>query len=112
MNWAQSVKKRDGYKCVACGSTESLEAHHIIEKYRNSNLEKRLDNGITLCRKCHRAIHKGSFNPKGSKLQPLEVSFKQVQNSIKSHAESKGESVNGFVNRAIDEAMERDNTAE
>ncbi|MBR1731704.1 MAG: hypothetical protein IJ725_04655 [Ruminococcus sp.] len=28
---------------------------------------------------------------------------------IKAHAESKGESINGFVNRAIDEAIERDN---
>ena len=27
---------------------------------------------------------------------------------IKAHAEGKGESLNGFVNRAIDEAMERD----
>lgn len=27
---------------------------------------------------------------------------------IKSHAESRNESVNGFINRAIDEAMERD----
>ena len=26
---------------------------------------------------------------------------------IKAHAESNGESVNGFINRAIDEAMER-----
>lgn len=30
---------------------------------------------------------------------------------IKAHAESKGESVNAFINRAIDEAMERE-TAE
>ena len=27
---------------------------------------------------------------------------------IKAHAESKGESVNGFINRAIEEAMERE----
>lgn len=27
---------------------------------------------------------------------------------IKSHAESNGESINGFINRAIDETMERD----
>ena len=27
---------------------------------------------------------------------------------IKAHADARGESVNGFVNRAIDEAMERD----
>ncbi len=29
---------------------------------------------------------------------------------IKAHAESCGESVNGFINRAIDETMERDNS--
>lgn len=28
---------------------------------------------------------------------------------IKAHAESHGESLNGFINRAIDEAIERDN---
>lgn len=27
---------------------------------------------------------------------------------IKAHADSKGESVNGFINRAIDEAIERE----
>ena len=33
------------------------------------------------------------------------------KNVIKTHAESHGESVNAFVNRAIDETMERDNGA-
>jgi hypothetical protein len=31
---------------------------------------------------------------------------------IKAHADSKGESVNGFINRAIDETMERDKEQE
>ena len=31
--------------------------------------------------------------------------------TIKAHAEARGESVNGFVNRAISETMERDNAA-
>lgn len=30
------------------------------------------------------------------------------KDKIKAHAESMGESVNGFINRAIDETMERD----
>lgn len=30
---------------------------------------------------------------------------------LKAHAEARGESVNGFINRAIDEALERDNGA-
>ena len=31
---------------------------------------------------------------------------------IKAHAESKGESTNAFINRAIDETIERDTAAE
>lgn len=31
--------------------------------------------------------------------------------AVKAHAEARGESVNGFVNRAISETMERDNAA-
>ena len=37
---------------------------------------------------------------------------KGEKETIKAHAESKGESLNGFINRAIDETMERDNVAE
>ncbi len=33
---------------------------------------------------------------------------KGAKESIKSHAESRGESVNGFINRAINETIERD----
>lgn len=38
--------------------------------------------------------------------------YKGEKEKIKSHAESNGESLNGFVNRAIDETMRRDNSAE
>ncbi len=31
------------------------------------------------------------------------------KDEIKAHAESKGESLNGFINRAIDETVQRDN---
>ena len=40
-----------------------------------------------------------------------EIKFrvpKGKKDIIKAHAESKGESVNGCINRAIEEAMERD----
>ena len=36
---------------------------------------------------------------------------KGQKDTIKAHAEARGESVNGFVNRAISETMERDNGA-
>ncbi|MDL2300603.1 hypothetical protein LJC01_03045 [Clostridiaceae bacterium OttesenSCG-928-D20] len=34
--------------------------------------------------------------------------YKGEKEKIKAHAESRGESVNGFIGRAIDETMERD----
>lgn len=37
---------------------------------------------------------------------------KGEKETIKAHAESQGESINGFINRAIDETIERDNVAE
>ena len=39
---------------------------------------------------------------------PLDVS-KTVYEAIKTHAEARSESVNGFIKRAISETMERDN---
>jgi len=37
---------------------------------------------------------------------------KEYKADIQAHAEAHGESVNGFITRAIQEAMERDNAAE
>lgn len=40
----------------------------------------------------------------------INVTFKKGKKDIlKVHAEKCGESVNGFINRAVDETMERDN---
>ena len=36
---------------------------------------------------------------------------KGKKDTIKAHAEARGESVNGFINRAISETMERDSGA-
>ena len=34
------------------------------------------------------------------------------KSKVRAHAEQQGESLNGFINRAIDETMERDNEKE
>ena len=46
------AKMRDNFKCVQCGSSESLRVHH--KKGTNSHS---LDNLETLCLKCHKAEH-------------------------------------------------------
>lgn len=52
-----------------------------------------------------------SYAKEKLKRIPLDVQ-KSKYESIKAHAESRGESVNGFIKRAIDEAMERDNASQ
>ena len=52
-----------------------------------------------------RAVHK-YVKEKYDRLELTMPKGKKAE--IKAHAESQGESVNGFVNRAIDEAIERD----
>lgn len=54
---------------------------------------------------------KNKYNAKAYDRVALQVK-KGKKEKIKAHAENKGESLNGFINRAIDETMERDNTVE
>ena len=52
---AQMVKERDGYKCVICGSTENLNAHHI--GYDGDRMNE--NDIVTLCNRCHECLHDG-----------------------------------------------------
>ncbi len=46
------------------------------------------------------------------KLDRVNLTMPKGQKeAVKSHAESRGESMNAFINRAITETMERDKTA-
>ena len=50
--WANKVKERDNFKCVICGDTERLNAHHIIPReIHETKLD--LQNGLSLCPKHH-----------------------------------------------------------
>lgn len=58
--WSRAVKKRDGYECVSCSSTENLHSHHIVPRYedRSEEMVYGVDNGETLCRSCHAKRHR------------------------------------------------------
>lgn len=55
--WRSAVLERDGYKCTECGSTDELHAHHIVRWADAPSLRVIVENGRTLCRQCHEAIH-------------------------------------------------------
>lgn len=98
--WYYRVFKRDGWTCQRCGSKSKIDAHHIeplvcivrklcdgksfgndVEKMEwllgqplVSDLE--LNNGITLCRLCHRDVHENW----GSHINP---SLGEITNEVK-----------------------------
>lgn len=81
-NWSKAVRDRDGNKCFLCGSTEHLQAHHILPKHGWK--EHRLDenNGIALCAKCHSfgkwSVHNGAslfFYLKLAEERPFQFNY-------------------------------------
>jgi 5-methylcytosine-specific restriction endonuclease McrA len=47
------AKRRDGFRCRQCGSSEKIEAHHIQGLAQGGSAFS-LENVITLCARCHR----------------------------------------------------------
>lgn len=55
--WSAAVRQRDGHKCVECGATGKLHAHHIKPWKDNEALRFDVQNGATLCPPCHQKAH-------------------------------------------------------
>jgi hypothetical protein len=79
--WRQQVLKRDGRKCVLCGSKKRLEVDHIkplsylIKKHKIMILEQAflcqefwdVSNGRVLCKPCHKKTDTYAGKSKGYK---------------------------------------------
>lgn len=56
--WRKCIFEKDDYTCQNCGSKEKLVAHHIKSFNEYPELRLDLNNGLTLCQRCHYDIHK------------------------------------------------------
>jgi ATP-dependent DNA helicase RecQ len=49
------VLLRDGWRCQSCGTMSNLEVHH--KEFRAHSGDDSDENLITLCSRCHAALH-------------------------------------------------------
>jgi 5-methylcytosine-specific restriction endonuclease McrA len=64
--WRWSVLLRDNFTCQRCGKRSDLEAHHIVPYHENKELATDVNNGLTLCKDCHKAHHsENGYKTKG-----------------------------------------------
>ena len=59
VNAQRNGKIRDGYVCQICGSQDHPEGHHVIEYQYGGAADIR--NIVTVCRECHKQIHRGKI---------------------------------------------------
>ena len=56
--WSPLVLEAGGYRCVICGSTDGVQAHHLNSYHKSVDDRYDLENGVSLCVR----HHGGPFN--------------------------------------------------
>lgn len=78
--WSLAVRHRDN-KCVMCGATENLQAHHWIRTKAQGNTTRwDIRNGASLCYCCH--IHKIHSNPSIDNINKLRAGMSFISDEV------------------------------
>lgn len=73
--WRKAIFERDEFTCQKCGQLGGvLRAHHIHNFADYLELRLAIDNGITLCNKCHLKFHT-KYGRKNNTFRQLQEFF-------------------------------------
>lgn len=133
--WSKEVKELCNNQCAYCGVQpdgsldKRIEAHHIKQRALFPELQLALENGIALCHKCHLKAHDGNYQvyldkrfygtrlikKTGPVYDFVEQTFETAlfmsetkYGQIAAAAAAAGESVNGYIKKAIDMRMQKE----
>ena len=70
-----------GRFCGRCGSSDGLQAHHIVPRSRGWRYAADPDNIVILCHECHANLHAGKWQIDGSRVayKPALITVEEVQ---------------------------------
>ena len=99
VQWRKAIFERDNYICQGCGYDKGniIQAHHILPRSKFPHLTFSINNGITLCKDCHKKIHSKRSNLQSGELlespmmdnqQPSWVESQKVQRLLEGDTSS------------------------
>ena len=85
--WRLAVYSRDEYRCRTCGSKKDIIAHHILPFKDYPLVRFSVENGMTLCRSCHKRLHSEvgkstQFKPRISESRLTRILVEDGRNFI------------------------------
>lgn len=74
--WVRSVLERDNFTCQCCmKKSDKIVAHHLECYSKNEELRTDVDNGVTLCEKCHKKFHSKKYYGVGNNTKEQYCEF-------------------------------------
>jgi len=77
--WVKTIFQRDKYICQTCNTHKNrLNAHHILNWRTHKELRTIVDNGITMCKDCHKEFHMkyGKINNNAEQIKEFKFEVK------------------------------------
>jgi len=79
--WSLEIKIRDNFTCYICEQRKDgqLESHHLYPWASYKELRYDLDNGVCMCKDCHKKFHKdyGRKNNTPEQIEQFKINYNQ-----------------------------------